>query len=67
MDDDDYYPKMKEFLYSVEMLQSHPKALCAGSSEIYIYFHEMEKIYQHGPYSQRMQQLAHLRLRENFK
>ena len=51
MDDDDYYPP-ERVSHAVEMLQSHPKALCAGASEIYIYFHEMEKIYQFGPYSQ---------------
>ena len=51
MDDDDYYPP-ERVSHAVEMLQSHPKALCAGSSEIYIYFHELEKIYQFGPYSQ---------------
>ena len=42
MDDDDYYPP-ERVSHAVEMLQSHPKALCAGASEIYIYFHEMEK------------------------
>ena len=51
MDDDDYYPP-ERVSHAVEMLQSHPKALCAGASEIYIYFHEMEKVYQFGPYSQ---------------
>ena len=25
--------------------------MCAGTSEIYIYFHELEKVYQFGPYS----------------
>jgi hypothetical protein len=32
------------------MLLSHPKALCAGASEIYIYFKHIEKMYQFGPY-----------------
>ena len=50
MDDDDYYPP-ERVSHSVEMLQTHPKVLCAGTSEIYIYFHELEKVYQFGPYS----------------
>ncbi len=32
------------------MLQKNPKALCAGSSELYIYFKHIEKMYQFGPY-----------------
>mgnify|MGYP001344171006 CR=1 FL=1 len=31
MDDDDYYPP-ERVSHAVEMLQSHPKALCAGAS-----------------------------------
>ena len=50
MDDDDYYPP-ERVSHAVEMLVSHPKALCAGTSEIYIYFHEERKVYQFGPYS----------------
>ena len=50
MDDDDYYPP-ERVSHSVDMLQSHPKVLCAGTSEIYIYFHELDKVYQFGPYS----------------
>jgi hypothetical protein len=49
MDDDDYYPP-KRVSHAVEMLQSHPEALCAGSSEIYIYFKHIKKVYQFGPY-----------------
>jgi len=49
MDDDDYYPP-KRVSHAVEMLQSHPEALCAGSSEIYIYFKHIQKLYQFGPY-----------------
>ena len=49
MDDDDYYPP-KRVSHSVEMLISHPKALCAGSSEIYIYFKHIQKMFQFGPY-----------------
>ncbi len=49
MDDDDYYPP-ERVSHSVEMLLSHPKALCAGASEIYIYFKHINQIYQFGPY-----------------
>nr|UZT28833.1 glycotransferase domain-containing protein [Nucleocytoviricota sp.]UZT29151.1 glycotransferase domain-containing protein [Nucleocytoviricota sp.] len=49
MDDDDYYPQQR-VSHAVEMLQSHPKALCAGSSEIYIWFKHIQKMYQFGPY-----------------
>ena len=50
MDDDDYYPP-ERVSHSVEMLLSHPKALCAGASEIYIYFKHINQLYQFGPYS----------------
>jgi len=49
MDDDDYYPP-ERIMHAVNMLQSHPKALCAGASEIYIYFKHISKMYQFGPY-----------------
>ena len=49
MDDDDYYPP-ERVMHAVTMLKSHPNALCAGSSEIYIYFKHIEKMYQFGPY-----------------
>ena len=49
MDDDDYYPPQR-VSHAVEMLQSHPSALCAGSSEIYIWFKHIQKMYQFGPY-----------------
>jgi len=49
MDDDDYYPPQR-VSHAVSMLVSHPKALCAGSSEIYIYFKHIDKMYQFGPY-----------------
>ena len=50
MDDDDYYPP-ERVSHAVKMLQSHPSALCAGSSEIYIYFKHLNKIFQFGPYA----------------
>jgi glycosyltransferase involved in cell wall biosynthesis len=49
MDDDDYYPPQR-VSHAVHMLLFHPKALCAGSSEIYIYFKHIEKMYKFGPY-----------------
>ena len=49
MDDDDYYPPNR-ISHAVERLQSNPDALCAGSSEIYVYFKGMDKMIQCGPY-----------------
>ena len=49
MDDDDYYPP-ERISHAVEKLQSSPTALCAGSSEIYIYFKHIQKMIQCGPY-----------------
>jgi glycosyltransferase involved in cell wall biosynthesis len=50
MDDDDYYPP-ERISHSVERLTENKTALCAGSSEIYIYFKHIGKMYQCGPYS----------------
>ena len=49
MDDDDYYPP-ERISHAVETLKRNPKALCAGSSAIYIYFKHINKMYQFGPY-----------------
>jgi hypothetical protein len=49
MDDDDYYPPQR-VSHAVEMLVSHPEALCAGSSEIYIYFKHISQMKRFGPY-----------------
>jgi Glycosyl transferase family 2 len=49
MDDDDYYPP-ERVSHAVHMLTTHPKALCAGSSEIYIYFKHINRMKQFGPY-----------------
>jgi glycosyltransferase involved in cell wall biosynthesis len=49
MDDDDYYPP-ERIEDAVEKLENNPNALCAGSSEIYIYFKHIQKMYQCGPY-----------------
>jgi glycosyltransferase involved in cell wall biosynthesis len=50
MDDDDYYPP-ERISHAVEKLTENKTALCAGSSEIYIYFKHIGKMYQCGPYS----------------
>lgn len=49
MDDDDYYPP-ERVEHAVERLVNNPQAFCAGSSEIYIYFKHIKKMYQCGPY-----------------
>ena len=49
MDDDDYYPP-ERISHAVETLQKNPTAMCAGSSEMYIYFKHIQKMYQFGPY-----------------
>jgi glycosyltransferase involved in cell wall biosynthesis len=49
MDDDDYYPPDR-IEHAVEKLQSSPQALCAGASEIYIYFKTLNRMVQCGPY-----------------
>ena len=49
MDDDDYYPP-ERVSHAVEMLTKNPDVLCAGSSEMYIYFKHIHKMYQFGPY-----------------
>jgi glycosyltransferase involved in cell wall biosynthesis len=48
MDDDDYYPP-ERVSHAVEKL-THSSALCAGSSEIYIWFNTLNKMYRFGPY-----------------
>jgi glycosyltransferase involved in cell wall biosynthesis len=49
MDDDDYYPP-ERISHAVEKLQENKNALCAGSSEIYIFFKHIQKMIQCGPY-----------------
>jgi glycosyltransferase involved in cell wall biosynthesis len=49
MDDDDYYPP-ERIIHAVETLQQNPKALCAGSSIMFIYFKHINKMYKFGPY-----------------
>jgi glycosyltransferase involved in cell wall biosynthesis len=48
-DDDDWYPA-ERISHSVEILRQNPQALCAGASEIYIYFKHIQQMYQAGPY-----------------
>lgn len=49
MDDDDYYPPDR-IEHAVERLMGNKEALCAGSSEMYVYFKHINKMYQCGPY-----------------
>ena len=49
MDDDDYYPP-ERVAHAVERLQANPQAMCAGSSEMYIYFKHINQMYQSGPF-----------------
>ena len=50
MDDDDYYPP-ERVEHAVDRLTENREALCAGASEIYIYFKHIQQMYQCGPYS----------------
>jgi glycosyltransferase involved in cell wall biosynthesis len=49
MDDDDYYPPTR-ISHAVEMLEKNPHILCAGSSEMHLYFKHIQKMYKFGPY-----------------
>jgi len=49
MDDDDYYPP-ERVAHAVDRLTENKEALCAGASEIYVYFKHIQKMYQCGPY-----------------
>jgi len=49
IDDDDFYPP-ERVSHSVEMLNKDKNALCAGSSELYLWFNELNKMYKFGPY-----------------
>ena len=50
MDDDDYYPSDR-VSHAVQTLNQNKNALCAGSSEIYVYFKHINKVIQFGPYA----------------
>jgi glycosyltransferase involved in cell wall biosynthesis len=49
MDDDDFYPP-ERINHAVNKLRAKPKILVAGSSEVHIYFKDIETIYRFGPY-----------------
>jgi glycosyltransferase involved in cell wall biosynthesis/NACalpha-BTF3-like transcription factor len=49
MDDDDYYPSDR-VSHAVDMLRRNPRALCAGSSAIHIWFEHISKMFRFGPY-----------------
>jgi glycosyltransferase involved in cell wall biosynthesis len=48
MDDDDYYPP-ERVEHAVSML-TKSKAICAGASELYVYFNDLKQMWQCGPY-----------------
>ena len=50
MDDDDYYPPSRVSA-AVNAFKQQPKVELAGSSEIYMYYSDIQKIYRLGPYN----------------
>lgn len=50
MDDDDYYYP-ERVAHAVNKLTANPKVELAGSSEIYLYYTDIQKIYKLGPYN----------------
>ena len=50
MDDDDYYSD-ERVAHAVKKLMSNPAYLICGSSEIYMYYTDIQKIYKFGPYA----------------
>jgi glycosyltransferase involved in cell wall biosynthesis len=48
-DDDDYYPPDR-VSHAVHTLTENPKALCAGSSIVYVYFKHISQMYKFGPH-----------------
>jgi glycosyltransferase involved in cell wall biosynthesis len=49
MDDDDYYPP-ERVSHVVESFAKQPRVELAGSTEIYMYYTDIDKIYRIGPY-----------------
>jgi glycosyltransferase involved in cell wall biosynthesis len=49
MDDDDYYPPNR-VSHAVDKLKANPRVLCAGSSQMYIWFNNLNEMWQFGPY-----------------
>ena len=52
MDDDDYYHPDRVH-HVVQKFNQYPSIQLAGSSEIYIYYTDIQKIYKFGPYGQK--------------
>lgn len=50
MDDDDYYPPDR-VSHVVQKFKHYPKVELAGSSEIYMYYTDIKRIYKLGPYN----------------
>ena len=50
MDDDDYYPSCRVSAV-VTAFKNNPKHELAGSSEVYMYYSDIQKIYRLGPYN----------------
>jgi glycosyltransferase involved in cell wall biosynthesis len=50
MDDDDFYPP-ERVAHVVIMMRKFPKVDLAGSSEVYIYYSDIQTIYRLGPYN----------------
>lgn len=48
-DDDDYHHP-ERISHAVDMLEKNPTALCGGTSELYVFFKHISKLYQFGPY-----------------
>lgn len=49
-DDDDYHHPNR-VSHAVNVLEKTPSAMCSGTSELYVYFNNIKKMYQFGPYS----------------
>jgi len=65
MDDDDYYPHDR-ISHAIETLQKNPKAMCAGSSAIHVYFKHLQKIVRFGPYGPNHATAATFAFRRNL-
>ena len=51
MDDDDYYPPNR-VSHAVDKLNASPGILCAGSSQMFIWFNDIKEMWQFGPYGE---------------
>lgn len=52
MDDDDYYPPVRVSAV-VKAFKQNPKIELAGTSEVYMYYSDIQEIYKLGPYNTR--------------